>query len=67
MSPELMAIHAVGVSILVFLGRLSVRLTVVEKVTGRLSVLLEGLGLAGRLPQGGATAFVESQSFREGV
>ena len=52
MSPELIAILAVGVSVLAFLGRLSVRLTAVEKETARLSGLLEGLGLAGRMPQG---------------
>ena len=52
MSPELIAIIAVGVSVLAFLGRLSVRLTAVEKETARQSGLLEGLGLAGRLPQG---------------
>ena len=52
MSPELIAILAVGVSVLAFLGRLSVRLTAVEKETARLSGLLEGLGLAGRIPQG---------------
>ena len=52
MSPELIAILAVGVSVLAFLGRLSVRLTAVEKETARLSGFLEGLGLAGCLPPG---------------
>ena len=52
MSPELIAILALGVSVLAFLGRLSVRLTAVEKETARLSGLLAGLGVAGRLPQG---------------
>ena len=52
MSPELIAILAVGVSVLAFLGRLRVRLTAIEKETVRLSGLLEGLGLAGRLLPG---------------
>ena len=51
MSPELIAILAVGVSIIALLGRVSIRLTAVEKETARLSGLLEGLGLAGRIPQ----------------
>ena len=39
MSPELIAILAVGVSVLAFLGRLRVRLTAIEKETVRLSGL----------------------------
>ena len=35
-------------------GRLSTRLTAVEKETSRLSGLLEGLGLTGRLPPSAA-------------
>ena len=51
MSPELIAILAFGVSVIALLGRMSVRLTAVEKETARLSGLLEGLGLPGRIPQ----------------
>ena len=61
MSPELIAIitAAIGLAglILVATGRLGTRMTVmearlagVEKETARLSGLLEGLGLARRLP-----------------
>ena len=50
MSPELIAILAVGVSVIALLSRMSIRLTAVEKETARLSGLLEGLGLAGRIP-----------------
>lgn len=54
MSPELIAIitAALGLAglILITTGRLGTRLTAVEKETARLSGLLEGLGLTGRLP-----------------
>ena len=39
--------------ILTVTGRLSTRLTAVEKETARLSGLLEGLGLVGRVPASG--------------
>ena len=54
MSPELIAIitAAIGLAglILITTGRLGTRLTAVEKEIARLSGLLEGLGLTGRLP-----------------
>ena len=61
MSPELIAIVAAAIGLaglnLVTTGRLGARISVVEerlsavqKETARLSGLLEGLGLAGRLP-----------------
>ena len=63
MSPELIAIitAAIGLAglILVTTGRLGARVTsveerlgAVEKETARLSGLLEGFGLSGRLPPG---------------
>jgi hypothetical protein len=54
MSPELIAIITAAIAlaglILITTGRLGARLTAVEKETARLSGLLEGLGLTGRLP-----------------
>ena len=61
MSPELIAIITAAIALaglnLVTTGRLGARITVVEerlaevqKETARLSGLLEGLGLSGRLP-----------------
>ena len=54
MSPELIAIITAAIAlaglILITTGRLGARLTAVEKETARLSGLLEGLGLIGRLP-----------------
>ena len=56
MSPELIAIITAAIAlaglILITTGRLGTRLTAVEKETARLSGLLEGLGLTGRLPPG---------------
>jgi len=42
----------IGLAVLIVTttGRLGVRLTAVEKETARMSGLLEGLGLTGRLP-----------------
>ena len=57
MSAELIAIIAAAISlaglILTVTGRLSVRLTAVEKETARVAGLLEGLGLARRIPTPG--------------
>ena len=56
MSPELIAIITAAIAlaglILITTGRLGAHLTAVEKETARLSGLLEGLGLTGRLPPG---------------
>ncbi len=57
MSAELIAIIAAAISlaglILTVTGRLSMRLTAVEKETVRVAGLLEGLGLARRIPAPG--------------
>ena len=54
MSAELVAIIAAAISlaglILTVTGRLSARLTAVEKETARVAGLIEGLGLARRIP-----------------
>ena len=54
MSVELVAIIAATISlaglILTVTGRLSAHLTAVETRTARIEGLLEGLGLAGRIP-----------------
>lgn len=55
MSIELIAIIAAAISlaglILTVTGRLSARLTAVEKETAHVAGLLEGLGLARRIPE----------------
>ncbi|MDE0418285.1 MAG: hypothetical protein OXI95_15305 [bacterium] len=55
MSVELIAIIAAAVSlaglILTVPGHLTARLTAVEKETARVAGLLEGLGLAQRIPE----------------
>ena len=55
MTPEIITICLVGGVlaglIITTSGRLSTRLTAVEKATYRLAGLLEGLGMTGRLPR----------------